>query len=143
MKPPLTWLKMTPSTRSPLVELLFEPDPALFAAGLLARQHRFAKRVLDALDIDFDCVADLERAVLGLGAEFLQRDAAFDLQADVDDRHVFLDGRDDALDDLAFPGMSVGKGFFEEAGEIVAGGIGYRHWFSWRVPICRGTGAVG
>ena len=115
MKPPLTWLKMTPSTRSPLGELLFEPDPALFAAGLLARQHRFAQRVLDALDIDFDRVADLERGVLGLDAEFLQRHAAFDLEADVDDGHVFFDGRDDALDDLAFAGMAVGKGLFEQA----------------------------
>jgi hypothetical protein len=56
-----------------LGELLFELDPALFAASLVARQHGFAKRVLDALDIDLDGVADLERAVLGLGAEFLQR----------------------------------------------------------------------
>jgi hypothetical protein len=30
-------------------------------------------------------------AVLGLGAEFLERDAAFDLEADVDDRHVLFD----------------------------------------------------
>ena len=44
-----------------LVELLFEPDPALFAAGLLARQHRLAERVLDALEIDLDGVADLQR----------------------------------------------------------------------------------
>ena len=107
------------------VELLFEADPALFAARLLARQHRLAQRVLDALDIDFDGVADIQLAVLGLGSEFLQRDATFDLQADVDDRHVFLDRRDDALDDLAFAGMAVGKGFFEKAREIIAGGIGY------------------
>src|SRR4029078_351084 len=47
-----------------LGELLFETDPALFAAGLLTAEHRFAKRVLDALDIDFDGVTDLEGGVL-------------------------------------------------------------------------------
>ena len=85
-----------------LGELLFELDPALFAAGLVARQDGFAQRVFDALDIDFDHVAHLEGAVLGLGAEFLQRDAAFDLQTDVDDDHVFFDGDDAAADNLAF-----------------------------------------
>ena len=65
VKPPLTWLKMTPLTFSLLVEALLELDPALLAAGLLARQHRLAERVLDALEIDLDGVADLE---LGLAA---------------------------------------------------------------------------
>jgi hypothetical protein len=41
-------------------ELLLELDPALFAAGLVARQDGFAERVLDALEIDLDLVADLE-----------------------------------------------------------------------------------
>ena len=45
------------------VELGFELDPALFAASLLARQNSFAERVLDAVDIDLDVVADLEGAV--------------------------------------------------------------------------------
>ena len=115
-----------------LVELLFEPDPALFAAGLVARKHRFAKRVLDALDIDLDRIADLEGGVLALDAEFLQRHAAFDLQADVDDGHVFFDGRDDALDDLAFTRMSVREGLFEKRRKIVAGGICCGHMFSWK-----------
>ncbi len=105
-----------------LAELLFELDPALLAAGLVARQHGFAQRVLDALDIDLDGVADLQRAVLGLGAEFLQRDAAFDLQADVDDGHVLLDRGDEAANDLAFARMTIREGFFEHAREIVASG---------------------
>jgi hypothetical protein len=67
-----------PSTRS-LALNFFETDPAFLAARLLARQHSFAKGVFDALDIDFDFVADVQRAVLGLGAEFLQRHAAFDV----------------------------------------------------------------
>src|SRR6202011_4893251 len=37
-----------------LGEALLEPDPAFFAARLLARQHGFAEGVLDPLEIDFD-----------------------------------------------------------------------------------------
>ena len=92
-----------------LGELLFELAPALFAAGLVTRQHRFAQCILDALDIDFDRVADLQLAVLGLGAEFLQRHAAFDLQADVDDGHVLLDRGNQAAYDLTFARVAVGK----------------------------------
>ena len=106
-----------------LVELLLEAHPALLAARLLARQHGLAQRILDALDIDFDGVADLELAVLGLGAEFLHRHAALDLQADIDDGHVLFDGRDDAANDLALARVAVGERFFEKRSEIVAGGI--------------------
>ena len=42
------------------LEGLLELDPALFAARLVARDDGFAERVLDALQIDFDDVADLE-----------------------------------------------------------------------------------
>src|SRR5690606_7163954 len=68
-----------------IVVLLFELDPALFAAGLVAAQHRFAHRVLDTVDIDVDQRAHLDGAVAGGLAEFLQRDAAFGLEADIDD----------------------------------------------------------
>jgi hypothetical protein len=107
-----------------VVELLFETNPAFFAASLVARQHGFAQRVFDALDIDFDGVAHLELAVLALDAEFLQRDATFDLQADVDDCHVFFDGSHDALDDGTFGRGIFRERLFEQAGEIVAGWIG-------------------
>src|SRR5690606_11857812 len=113
-----------------LVELLLEPHPAFLAPRLLARQHGLAQRVLDALDIDLDRVAGLQLAILALDAELLQRHATFDLEADVDDGHVLLDGRDGSPDDLAFAGMTVGKGFFEHAREIVARGIRLRHIFS-------------
>src|SRR5690606_36617509 len=63
-----------------LVELLFELDPALLAARLLAGKHRFAERVLDAVDVDLDLVASLQ--LLGARSELLQRDAALDLEAD-------------------------------------------------------------
>ena len=42
--------------------LFLEPRPALLAARLLARQHGLAQRVLDALEIDLDLVADGELA---------------------------------------------------------------------------------
>ena len=42
-----------------VVEGLLQLDPAFLAPRLVARQHRFAQRVLDALEIDFDLVADL------------------------------------------------------------------------------------
>ncbi len=106
-------------------ELDFELDPALFAASLLARQNCFAERVFDALDIDFDFVADLQRAVLGLGAEFLQRDAAFDLEADVDNGDILFDAGDDALGDIAFGEIVLGKGLFEKGREILARGSSY------------------
>ena len=42
-------------------ELHFELHPALLAASLLARQDSLAKRVFDALDINFDFIAGLQR----------------------------------------------------------------------------------
>ena len=43
------------------LEGLLELDPALLAARLVARDDGLAERVLDALDIDLDLVADLDR----------------------------------------------------------------------------------
>ena len=43
-----------------VLERLFELAPAFLAARLVARQHRFAERILDALEIDLDGVADLD-----------------------------------------------------------------------------------
>jgi hypothetical protein len=106
-----------------LVELLLEPHPALLAPGLLAAQHRLAERVLDALHVDLDGIADLHLAILGLGAELLHRHPAFDLQADIDDGHVLFDRRDGAADDLALAGMPVGERFLEKRREIIAGWI--------------------
>ena len=63
------------------LERLLELDPALLAARLVARQHRLAERVLDALEIDLDLVADLDGGAVPAGAdEFLEGDAAFGLQ---------------------------------------------------------------
>ena len=108
-------------------ELDFELGPAFFAASLFARENGFTKRVFDALDIDFDFVADLQRAVLGLGAEFLQRNATFNLEADVDDGDVLFDRGNDALGDIAFGEIVSGEGFLQKGCEIFARGVCLRH----------------
>src|SRR5213592_3180480 len=56
VKPPFTWLKICPVTVS-FFSNISEPNPALLAPRLLARQHRLAERVLDALQVDLDLVA--------------------------------------------------------------------------------------
>ncbi len=112
------------------VELLFETDPAFFAACFFTRQNCFAEGVFDALDVNFNDIARLERTVLGFRAEFLQRNAALDLEAGVDDRHVFFDGDDTALDDITFSKVIGGKGLGEKSFEIFARWIGFRHKYS-------------
>ena len=116
-----------------LLEGLLELDPALFAARLVARDDGLAERVLDALEIDLDLVADAGRGIAAVIGEFLEGDAAFRLQADVDDGHVLFDGDDPALDDRALEGLVVAVGLVEKRGEILArrrGGLSLRHWFS-------------
>ena len=105
-----------------LLEHLLEAGPALLAASLVARQHGLAERVLDALEVDFHLVADLQ---VGLAAdgELAQRHAAFHLQADVDDGEVLLDADDLALDDSAFEQVLLGEAFGEQRGELVARGV--------------------
>ena len=76
-----------------VVELLLEPGPALLAPRLVARQHGLTERVLDALEVDLDGVADLQLGRLAGDGELAQRHAAFHLQADVDHREVLLDAR--------------------------------------------------
>jgi hypothetical protein len=56
---------------------LFEADPGMLAACLLARQHGLAKRIFNALKIDFNGLANLELAIGGHGTEFAHRDAPF------------------------------------------------------------------
>ena len=100
--------------------LLLEPGPALLAPRLLARQHRLAGRVLDALQIDVDLVADGEIVAAARRAEFLERDATLGLEPDVDEGNVLLDGDDGALDDAAFLERRSGEGLFEQGCELVA-----------------------
>ena len=99
---------------------LFEPGPALFAARLLARQHRFAGRVLDPLEINVDFVADGEIGRAARDAELFEGDAAFGLQPDIDDGDVLLDCDDGALDHAAFLERGSGEQLLEKGREFVA-----------------------
>src|SRR5262249_4280294 len=98
------------------------PAPALLTPRFVAREHCFAERILDPLEIDLDDVADLEIALAARSGEFPQRDPALGLQPDIDDREVFLDADDGAFDDGAFLQISVIERFFEQLGEILARG---------------------
>src|SRR5262249_4285155 len=73
---------------SVVFDRLPELPPALFAARLVARQHRLAKRILDAIKKHLDLIADLEVGFTAGSGEFAQRDATFGFQADIDDGHV-------------------------------------------------------
>ena len=115
------------------LEGLLELDPAFLAARLVAGDDGFAERVLDALDIDLDLVADTDRLVAVGAGKFLEGDAAFGLGADIDDRDVLLDRDHDALDDRAFADLVRAEGFFEQGCEIVTARrmlCSCRHWFS-------------
>ena len=102
------------------LEGLFELDPALLAARLVARDDRLAERVLDALEIDLDLVADLDAAFAARAREFLERDAAFGLEADIDDGEILLDRDDGALDDGALGHVVGAEALVEQGREILA-----------------------
>src|SRR6202035_3117340 len=81
------------------LERLLELAPAFLATRLVAREDRFAERVLDPLQIDLDGIADLELVRPAGPGEFAQRHATLGLQADVDDGDILLDADDGPLDD--------------------------------------------
>ena len=103
-----------------VLERLLELDPAFLAARLVAREDGLAERVLDALDIDLDLVADVDRLIAAGAGELLQGDAALCLGADVDDRDVLLDRDHGSLDDGALLDLGVAEGLLEQRREILA-----------------------
>src|SRR3984957_6617510 len=103
-----------------VLERLLELAPALLAARFVARQHGFAEGIFDAFEIDFDGVADLDLVVAAGPGEFLQRNAAFSLQAHVDDGEVFFDPDHRPFDDGAFLQVTIAERFFEQRGKIFA-----------------------
>ena len=68
------------------IEFLLKLGPAILAPCLFAAQNRFAGRIFDALDINFDLVANLDGGRSCRGTEFLKRHAAFGFEANVDNR---------------------------------------------------------
>src|SRR5579864_5378256 len=103
-----------------LVEGALELDPAFFAPRLVARQHCLAQRVFDALEIDFDLVADGNARRHAGHGEFLERHAPLCLQSDIDDGKVVFDGDDGSGDDGAFLGRLGLEAGFEHGRKIVA-----------------------
>src|SRR5579859_880952 len=102
------------------LERLLEVGPRLLTPRLLARQDDGAVLVLVALDIQLDDIAGL---YLGLGArwtEFLQRDAAFGLQAYIDDGEFIGEPEDPTRHDRPVEAGILAKGLIEEGGEILA-----------------------
>ena len=87
--------------------------PGFLAAGLVARQNSFTERVLDALKVDLDLVTDRQNVIGARGLEFAERDAAFGLEAYVNDGKIVFYGDYTALDDGAFKGGFAGEGFIE------------------------------
>ena len=124
MKPPLTRPKITPVTRDWSLKAFSSLIQLSSRRALSRRQHGFAQRVLDALQIDFDFIAHLDVGGDARHGEFLQRHAAFGLQADIDHGEVILDGDDLALDDVAFLGRLGHEALFQHGREIVAAGGG-------------------
>ena len=104
--------------------LRLERVPRGFAAGAVARQHRLAHRVLDAVDIDLDLVADADLGLHAGGGEFAERNAPLRLEPDVDHRKVVLDRGDAALDHPPFERLILAERAFEHRREIVAGRLG-------------------
>ncbi len=102
-----------------LVEGLLEAVPALFAASLVAREDGVAEGVFDALEINFDIVADF-RGFRARAGEFAKRDATFGLEANIDNDIAILDGGNGAFDDLAFSQIAPGQAGFQHGGEIIS-----------------------
>ena len=108
--------------RHALGEHDFQTGPGFFATRLVAADDGFTQGVLDALEVDFDIVADLRDDGAFADAELAGRDPAFGLQTDVDDQDVLFDADDAAVDDLTFAEVTALKGFVEQRGEIIARG---------------------
>ena len=104
-------------------ERLFELDPALLAARLVAREDGLAHGVLDALEIDLDLVTHLDGGIAAGAGELTQGHAALGLQTDIDDRQILLDGDHDALDDGAFLEVGTTIALVEQGGKIFTGGF--------------------
>ena len=99
----------------------FEADPGFFALGLFAAEHGFAQSVFDALEINFNGRANLDVGVLARLGKVLEWNAAFGLEADVNDHQIVFNGKNLALDDRALGYGAVGIALFEEGFKVIDG----------------------
>ena len=125
------------------LESLFELDPAFLAPRLVARDDRFAERVLDPLKIDLDLVADGKFAFAAGPLKFLEGDAAFGLQTEIDDGDVFFDRDDEALDDGALESLVLGHSFRREARQNPRATARRCWWMPFVLLSCPNAGGAG
>src|SRR3981189_3177910 len=94
-------------------EGLFQLAPALLAARLVAREHGFAERIFNPLEIDLDRVADLDVHLPAPRPDFTERDAPLGLGPDIDDGEILLDPDHDAFDGSSVLQTALGERLFE------------------------------
>ena len=117
---------MWPVTRSAFLEGLFQQVPGFLAAGLVAAQHHLAVTVFHPLEENLHVGPGLDLAVFaGLG-EFLQGNAAFGLEANVDDHVVAFDGDHAPPKNGSLEGRTAAKLLIEQGGEILLRRCGAR-----------------
>ncbi len=122
-------------------ELAFQLVPCGFAAGAVTAQHRFAIGVFDAIDENFDFAADGQAVLVFVAGKFLEGDAAFALEADIDHGQAVFNCSDSAFYDAAFKAFvaCTAKLFVEKRFEIVARRVGRsRHRVSFLFTFATG-----
>jgi len=98
---------------------LLKTIPCFFAASFLARDLGFAAGILNAVQIHFHSVADVDVRLLAGVREFFQIDAAFHLVADIDDGLARFDRDNPAFDNRTlFGGVNL-EAFLQEGFEFV------------------------
>ena len=85
-----------------LLEGFLELLPGFLAAGLFTGQNDFAVHIFIAFDEDFHLVAHGDLGGLSRRCEFLERDATFGLQSDIDQRVITVDRNNGAFDNRTF-----------------------------------------
>ena len=118
-----------------LLEGCLENAPCFFATCFLARQHGLAILVFHALDIDFDLVADIDVGLLAGRRQFLQRNAAFGLQADIDDDGVAFHADDEAANDATFDVGVLAKALGEKIGKVFGCGVSRTGVFGCQINL--------
>src|SRR5262245_56653223 len=97
-----------------LLESLLQARPGAGTLGLLARQARLAVAVLDAVECDFDVVADGDFELTALVLELIGWDDGFALQTRIDEHDVGSDFHDASGQDRAGLDLLGGQAFFEK-----------------------------
>ena len=99
IRPPLTTALTLPLMRPPSSKTCGDLVPVLLVRGLLLGEDDHAFVVFEALEEDFDFVADFERLDV---IKFAAGDDAFALVADVHQDFAGADFEDASFDDAAF-----------------------------------------